>query len=229
MKWAKIQFARGLDCLFGQFIDCLFVCLVGCVFVLRGRLLDELVDLGRLLSRWRVPSNCCQAVTPGGPITNWVPQKRLASRFCWDSGGIIEELLVENNDVWSLKITLDVWASHVLSIASESRLRAFRTKKDHKETGHATFWTSPLSDGEAMRVFGRGLLAENGSFEKETKPRRDNCDNRASYGKLAFCREKSEFWENHWGIKFPIWGESNNTNLWHLWGISLLTMHCLGW
>ena len=28
---------------------------------------------------------------------------------------------------------------------------------------------------------------------------------------------------------FPIWEESNNTNLWYFWGISLPTMHCLGW
>ena len=30
-------------------------------------------------------------------------------------------------------------------------------------------------------------------------------------------------------IKLPILGESNNTNLWPFWGISLITVHSLGW
>ena len=110
-EMAKIRSQRTVVCLV---IYCLFVCLSGWLL--------GLVGFGLFLFwRWRVPSNCCQAVTPGGPITNLVPQKRQAEPSPWDSGGIIEELLVENNDVWSLKITFDVWASHVLSIASESR------------------------------------------------------------------------------------------------------------
>lgn len=79
----------------------------------------------------------------------------------------------------------------------------FEQKRIIRKQDTPHFDLSPLY-GEAVWVFGWGLLAENGSFEKETKPRRDNCDNRASYGKLVFFREKSEFWENHWGIKLPI-------------------------
>ena len=30
-------------------------------------------------------------------------------------------------------------------------------------------------------------------------------------------------------IKLPILGESNNTNLWQFWVLSLTTMHCSGW